>query len=166
MKKAFAIALAAAACALVASTLIAAGPVNQAVPQQPATAAPPPDDPDAGLFAQTCNKCHDGARITAVRRSATEWEDVITKMIEKGAAASEKDFETIYEYLLRNFGKLNINVAPPVDIAKILRLSGKDAAAIVAYRKTNGPFADFEAVRRVPDIDLKILDEHKDAVAF
>ena len=58
-------------------------------------------DPAAGLFAQMCSKCHDAARITAMRRTSTEWEDVINKMIEKGATGTEKDFETVYDYLLR-----------------------------------------------------------------
>jgi competence protein ComEA len=48
----------------------------------------------------------------------------------------------------------------------ILGLSQKEAEAIVAYRATNGPFADLDAVKKVPDIDLKKLDEHKNAVAF
>ena len=56
--------------------------------------------------------------------------------------------------------------ATPDEIATILGLSEKDAQAIVAYRKANGPFADFDAVKKVPDIDLKKLDEHKDAIAF
>jgi competence protein ComEA len=162
-----------AASALVASTLIAAAPAGQAgVPSsqtaaspQPA-AAPPADDPDTGLFVLTCNKCHDAARITAMRRTGPEWEDLIKKMIEKGAQGSEKDLDTIYEYLLRNFGRLNINAATPNEIAKIVRLSDKDAQAIVAYRTANGPFADLDAVRKVPDIDVKTLDEHRDAVAF
>jgi DNA uptake protein ComE-like DNA-binding protein len=38
--------------------------------------------------------------------------------------------------------------------------------AIAAYRKANGFFRDFEAVTRVPGIDVKTLEEHKDAVAF
>ena len=48
----------------------------------------------------------------------------------------------------------------------ILSLSEKDAKGIVAYRDANGAFADFEAVKKVPDIDLKKLEEHKDAVTF
>jgi competence ComEA-like helix-hairpin-helix protein len=166
MKKALSFALGLASCALVASTLIAAGPLEQAAAQAPAGAAAAADDPDTPLFSQTCNRCHDGARITAVRRTAAEWEDVILKMIEKGAMGSEKDFETIHEYLLRNFGKVNINAATSAEITKILHLSGKDAAAIVTYRTANGPFADFDAVKKVPDIDVRMLDEHKDAVAF
>jgi competence ComEA-like helix-hairpin-helix protein len=152
-----------AACALVASTLIAAAPVHQTAAQQAASAA---DDPAAGVFAETCGKCHDAARIVAMRRTSAEWEDVIKKMIEKGAPGTEKDFETVYDYLLRHHGKVYINAAPAQEIVTILGLSQKDAESIVAYRKTNGPFADFDALKKVPDIDLKKLDEHKDAVAF
>jgi competence ComEA-like helix-hairpin-helix protein len=157
-----------AACALAASTLIGAAPLNksQAAAQPASTAATAPDDPAAGVFTQTCGKCHDAARITAMRRTSADWEDVIKKMIEKGAPGTDKDFETVYDYLLRNYGKLNINVAPPSEIVTILGLSEKEADSIVAYRKSKGPFADFEAVKKVPDIDLKKLDEHKDAVAF
>ena len=157
--------------ALVASTLIGAAPfnqtpVNQTPAQQPSTAAPETDDPDAPLFGQMCVKCHEAARITALRRSKVEWEEIINKMIERGATGTEKDFETVYAYLLRNFGKLNINRATPDDIAMILSLSEEDAKGIVAYRDANGAFADFEAVKKVPGIDLKKLEEHKDAVTF
>jgi competence protein ComEA len=146
-----------AAFALVWSTLIVAAPVPQA------SAA---DDPAAGLFTEMCVRCHDAARITATRRTSTEWEEVLNKMIEKGATGTDRDFEKVYEYLRRNFGKLYINVAAPDEISTILGLSDNDAQRIVAYRKANGPFADFDAVKKVPDIDLKKLDEHKDAVAF
>ena len=166
MKRAPALALGIAAFALVASTLIAAAPFNQTAAQQPPGGAPATDDPDAAVFVQMCVKCHEAARITALRRTKVEWEEIINKMIERGATGSEQDFETVYGYLLRNYGKLNINRATADDIAMIVRLSEKDAKGIVAYREANGSFADFEAVKKVPDIDLKKLDEHKDAIAF
>ena len=153
-----------AACGLVASTLISAAPAQQA--GAPPSSSTTTDDPAAGVFAQTCAKCHDAARITALRRTSAEWEDVIKKMIEKGAPGSEKDFETVYDYLLRNYGKVFINAAPASELVTILGLSEKDAKSIVAYRESKGPFADFDAVKKVPDIDVKKLDEHKDAVAF
>lgn len=166
MKHAPSFALGIATLALVASTLIVAAPFNQTPAQQPSSGAPAPDDPDAGHFVQMCVRCHEAARITALRRTRVEWEEIINKMIERGATGTEKDFETVYGYLLRNYGKLNINRATPDDIAMIVGLSEKDAEAIVAYRKASGPFPDFEAVKKVPDIDLKKLDEHKDAIAF
>jgi len=155
--------IAIAAFALVASTFAAATPSRQAGTSPPAAAA---DDPAAPVFAETCGKCHDAARIVAMRRTSAEWEDVIKKMIEKGAPGTEKDFETVFDYLLRHHGKVFINTAPAREIVAILSLAEKEADSIVEYRKTNGPFADFEAVKKVPNIDLKKLDEHKDAVAF
>jgi len=155
-----------AACALVASTLIVAAPFNQTAAQQPSSGAQQTDDPDAGLFVQMCVKCHDAARITALRRSKVEWEEIINKMIERGATGTEKEFETVFGYLVRNFGKVNVNRATPDDLALILGLSEKDAQGIVAYRNTNGSFADFDALKKVPDIDLKKLEEHKEAVTF
>jgi competence protein ComEA len=152
-----------ASCTLVVSTLIAAEPRRQAATQQAQAAA---DDPAAAVFTETCAKCHDGARITAMRRTSAEWEDIIKKMIEKGAPGTEKDFEIVYDYLLRHFGKVFINAAPASELVTILGLSPKEAESIVAYRKSKGPFADFDAVKKVPGIDVKKLDERKDAIAF
>lgn len=153
-----------ATCSLVASTLVVAEPVRQSTQQQASGAAA--DDSGARLFGRMCADCHDPSRIVGSRRSKTEWESVINKMIENGATGSEKDFESVYNYLVRNFGKVYINSATPADLAMILGLSDKDAETIVAYRKANGAFADFEAVKKVPDIDVKKVEEHKDAVAF
>jgi competence ComEA-like helix-hairpin-helix protein len=151
-----------AACGLVASTLLAAAPVTRITTQQPSAA----NDPATGLFTRMCNECHDASRITAMRRSRTEWEEVLNKMVEKGAIGTEQEFETVYEYLLRNYGKVYINRAVADEITMILGLSKKDADAIIAYRGANGAFADFDAIKKVPDVDAKKLDEHKDAIAF
>ena len=164
MKNAHSYVIAAAACALFVSTLLVAAPIAHFSAQQ--TAGSAADDPDGELFTQMCSKCHDGARITALRRTKTEWEEVLTKMIERGAQGTEDDFQTVFGYLRRHYGKVYINTAPPDDITTTLALSGKDADAIVAYRKANGPFQDFDAVMKVPEIDVKTLEAHKDAVAF
>src|SRR5947209_19994651 len=132
-----------AACALLASTLMAAAPSGQSAAQQPSGAAA--DDPAAELFSQTCGQCHDAERITATRRTKSEWQEVLTKMIETGATGSEEDFKRV---------------------TTTLGLSTKDADAIVAYRKANGSFKDFETVKKVPDVDLKTLEAHRDAIAF
>jgi competence protein ComEA len=153
-----------AACVLIASTLMAAAPLTQSAAQPPAGAAA--DDPDAELFSQMCSRCHDGARITAIRRTKSEWEQVLTKMITMGATGSEDDFQTVFGYLRRHYGKVYINTAALDEITTSLGLSTKDADAIVAYRKANGSFQDFEGVKKVPDIDVKTLEAHKDAVAF
>jgi competence ComEA-like helix-hairpin-helix protein len=162
--KTFSLSIGMAACALIASTLIAAAPSGQSAAQQPSGAAA--DDPAAELFSQMCSQCHDGARITATRRTKSEWEEELTKMIEKGATGSEEDFQRVFAFLRRHYGKVYINAATPEEITTTLGFSTKDADAIVAYRKANGSFKDFEAVKKVPDVDLKTLEAHRDAVAF
>ena len=148
-------------------TISTAASVGQTVGQsQQQSNGNPADDPAHELFIQTCNRCHDAARITALRRTKTEWEEIINKMIERGATGSEEDFTTVFGYLRRHYGKVYINTAPTEEMTTTVGLSNKDADAIVAYRKANGNFPDFEAVKKVPNIDVKILEDHKDAVAF
>jgi competence ComEA-like helix-hairpin-helix protein len=147
----------------VASFILTAAPAAQSEAAQAAGGAA---DPAVGLYERTCGECHDSVRIVSKRRTKDEWQDVINKMIEEGATASGKEFETIFGYLLRNYGKVYVNSAPPDQIATILTLPQKDADAIVAYRTANGAFADVDAVKKVPGIDLKALDDHKDALAF
>ena len=147
-----------ALCALIASTLMAAAPFGQAAAQEPSGS--PADDPASELFSQMCSRCHDGARITATRRTKSEWEQVLIKMIGLGATGSEEDFETVFGYLRRHHGKVYINTAALDEITTSLGLSTKDADAIVAYRKANGSFQDFESVKKVPDVDVKTLEAH------
>ena len=157
-------ALGVAAAVWLLSTLAAAAPIPQAAPPQ--APARPPEDPAAGLFMRLCNECHDAVPIVSKRRTRADWEDVINKMVEKGLDAGGKDLETVFAYLNRTYGKVYVNTAPADELVAVLTLSQKDADAIVAFRKANGPIADFEALKKVPGIDLKKLEEHADAVAF
>jgi competence protein ComEA len=155
--------LSVAACALAATVALTARVTVEARPQAPATAA---DDPGAALFVKMCSDCHDSKRVVSQRRTTAEWEDTLRKMIEEGAEGSEKDFEGVFNYLVRNYGKVFINSGKATEIKNALGLTDADAQAIVAYRTANGPFADFDGVKKVPSIDVKKLDEHKEAVAF
>lgn len=154
------------------STLVMARPAlerggqDAAAPAASPTAGVDMDDPSAPLFVQTCIKCHDAARILATRRTRPEWQDIIQKMIEKGATGTGREFETVFDYLSRHYGKVFINDAEPIEIAKVLGFSADDAAAIVSYRETHGAFADLDAVKKVPGIDVKKLDGRDAVVAF
>jgi competence ComEA-like helix-hairpin-helix protein len=148
---------------LVVTIFATAAPSGQGTGQPPAGKA---EDPAAGLFTRMCNECHDADRIVSPRRTKADWEDILSKMIDKGAAGSEKEFETVFEYLLRTYGVADINRAPADEIAAVLTLTAKDAEAIVAFRKANGAFKDLEALKKVPNIDVKALDEHKAAIVF
>ncbi len=48
----------------------------------------------------------------------------------------------------------------------MLGISDKDAEAIVEYRKANGEIKDFDALSKVPGIDLEKLKQGRDAITF
>lgn len=132
----------------------------------PASALDGNADSPVVLVKQMCNECHDAARILSVRRTGPEWETVIRNMIEKGAAGSAKEFETVFAYLLLNRGKVFVNAAGADELSRVLGLSPKDAELIVSYRTANGPFADLGALKKVPGIDLKLIDAGSEALVF
>jgi len=153
---------------LVATSLVVAAPARLAQSDQTAAtdaADPATTDKSYPLFSDTCGACHDSARITSMRRTKAEWQDVIGQMIDKGAIGDEKSFETVFQYLRRYYGKVFVNSGTADELAVSLGLSDKDAQAIVDARKA-APIADFDALRKVPGIDVKALEVHKDAAGF
>jgi competence ComEA-like helix-hairpin-helix protein len=125
-----------------------------------------PEDAAAGAFMRVCSSCHDAQRVLAARRTRTQWEEVIGKMIDRGAIGTDEDFMAAEEYLLRVSGRVNVNRATPADIAKVLGIPEKQAQAIVDHRKANGDFADFDALCKVPGIDVEKLKTLQDAISF
>jgi hypothetical protein len=130
------------------------------------SSAQEPEDPPAAAFKRVCSSCHDAERILATRRTRTQWEEIIEKMIDRGAEGTSEDFTTAEVYLLRVSGRVNVNRAQTKDIVAVLSLAEKDADAIGEYRKANGEFKDFDALCKVPGIDLEKLKQGRDAIAF
>jgi competence protein ComEA len=131
-----------------------------------ARAQDPADDQSAGAFQRVCSSCHDSQRILATRRTRTQWEEVIGKMIDRGAMGTDEDFTAAEEYLLKVSGRVNVNRAAAADMAKVLALTDKQATAIVDYRKANGDFADLDALCKVPGLDAEKLKAQQDAISF
>jgi competence ComEA-like helix-hairpin-helix protein len=144
----------------IACAVLLAGAILPAHAQQPA------QDKSAEAFTKVCSTCHDASRILATRRTRTQWEEVIDKMVERGAQGTDEEFAAVEDYLLRNFGRVNVNRAIAADIAMITGITEKDAYAIVSYRKSHGDFADFEALCKVPGIDVEKLKLAQEAVSF
>jgi competence protein ComEA len=125
-----------------------------------------PDDASAGAFQRVCSSCHDSQRILATRRTKTQWEEIIGKMIDRGATGTDEDFTAAEDYLLKISGRINVNRGTAADMAKVLGIPEKQATAIVDYRKANGDFADFDALCKVPGIDVDKLKTEQDAISF
>jgi competence protein ComEA len=124
------------------------------------------DDAPAAAFRRVCSNCHDADRILSTRRTRTQWEEVIEKMIDRGAEGTSDDFTTAEEYLLRVSGRVNVNRATTKDMVTVLAITQKDADAIAEYRKANGEIKDFDALAKVPGIDLEKLNKARDAISF
>jgi len=148
--------------AVAAALLIAGGAVAVAASAH----AQDPEDASAGAFQRVCSSCHDAQRILATRRTRTQWEEIIGKMIDRGATGTDEDFTAAEDYLLKVSGRVNVNRATPADMAKVLGIPDKQAAAIVDYRKANGDFANFDALCKVPGIDVDKLKTEQDAISF
>lgn len=124
-------------------------------------------DPAVQVFTNVCVKCHPRERVTAMRRTRAQWEEVITTMITtRGAQISDEDFDTVLGYLTRAYGRVNVNRAPAADMVEVLEIPEAVASAIVSYRREHGPFEDFDALAKVPKIDREKLEKKRDAITF
>ena len=94
---------------LLATALPARLSADEATPATPAAPAAPavqlPDDTGRSALEKTCLGCHPADRIVARRRTPDQWQEVMGKMMEQGAMATDEDLQSILDYLVRHFGE-------------------------------------------------------------
>ncbi len=164
MSRGLAWSFAAASGALLLATVLGARPHGQSA-AAPASRALS-DEAGTALLTRVCGDCHEPAEIVEHRRTRADWQDILTKMIEKGATGARADFDALLAYLCATRGEIHINLAAADEIAFVLGLTKRHADAIVSYRTSHGAFTDFDALRKVPAIDVKTLEAHREAVVF
>jgi competence protein ComEA len=64
-----------------------------------------PDGPGKELLMNVCTECHTINRIVEKKITKDEWNDIVDRMASKGARATDQEFDTIVNYLVKNFGK-------------------------------------------------------------
>ena len=64
-----------------------------------------PDGPGKELLMNVCTACHTINRIVEKKITKDEWNDIVDRMASKGARATDQEFDTIVNYLVKNFGK-------------------------------------------------------------
>ncbi len=118
-------------------------------------------------FTRNCVKCHPVDRIAGSRRTRTQWEEVMTTMqTARGAVITDEDWDVIQTYLVKHYGRVNVNRATADDLAEVLGVTPETAAAVVKYRKEHGEFVDYDAFSKVPGLDLEKLEKLRDAISF
>jgi competence protein ComEA len=115
---------------------------------------------------RVCVTCHALEQITSTRRSRSQWEDLINRMIERGAKGTDEEFTLVFDYLVGQYGRVNVNTATADEMAQVLGLPAQEADSIVAYREANGKFDGFDALMKVPDVDLEKLEKSREAISF
>jgi competence protein ComEA len=63
-----------------------------------------PEGEGRQIVAKTCRLCHDISHVTASRRTAAQWEYVVSMMISLGAPLPEDKKGVVVDYLTKNFG--------------------------------------------------------------
>jgi competence protein ComEA len=123
-----------------------------------------PDGPGKDTLLKLCRDCHDLDTVTVENRTRDGWQKIMAKMIDRGADGTDEQFEAIVIYLTKNFGRINVNIAPAAEIASYLGFSSKEAEAIVQYREKNGAFKDWRELKKVEGMDPAKVDAKKDHI--
>jgi hypothetical protein len=123
-------------------------------------------DRAAATFNRVCGDCHDLQTVTASRRERAQWEDVIVEMIAEGARVTDDEFAVVLSYLVKHHGRVGVNRAEASELVEVLGVTQDDAGRIVAHRKAHGPFVDFEALIKVPDVDVDRLKAQRNLIVF
>jgi competence ComEA-like helix-hairpin-helix protein len=125
------------------------------------------EDPYAALFNRTCvNRCHTIERVAGSRKNRIQWEETLEKMAKFGLQLTDEEAPAITYYLLREYGKVAVNKVDATEIAIVVGLTLELAQAIVKYRAQHGKFADLNALKAVPGIDVEKLQKKQEALTF
>ncbi len=130
-----------------------------------------PEGPGKEETERICKGCHELARSVSVRQDPAGWEATMKKMVALGVKGTEKELQAILEYLIKNFPgedlpPLNVNQATAIELESRLSLRRSQAAAIIQYRKKNGPFKSIGDLRKVPGVDAATIEAKKDRLVF
>jgi competence protein ComEA len=125
-----------------------------------------PDDPAKKLVEKVCGACHDAGTAVGEHHTKAGWDAVIDAMANRGARATDQEFDAIAAYLTKYFSAVNVNQASAEEIAKGLEITPENAAAIVRYRTANGEFKDLDGLKKVPGLDAAVIEDRKGRIAF
>jgi len=126
----------------------------------------PAPEPSKANFERLCGTCHEPERGTSSRRTRDQWLQTVNQMVARGAQGTDDELMAVVEYLTREHGRVNVNLASAADIASVLGLTPAEGAAIVEHRRQRGTFDDAAAVERVSGIDARKLAARRDAMVF
>jgi competence protein ComEA len=135
-------------------------------------AAELPDGQGKELILRACTGCHKPEEIAVYRFTKDEYHAILYRMGDRGAPATRAELDTIADYLFKHFPKvedatkINVNQASAEEIAKGLRLTDAEAAAVVKYRERHGDFHAWGDLLIIYGVDGKKIAAAKDKISF
>jgi hypothetical protein len=64
-----------------------------------------PEGTGKEIVIKVCTACHGIIEFTSQKHTKPEWDEVVDNMAQRGARASDDEFDMIVAYLAKNFGK-------------------------------------------------------------
>jgi competence protein ComEA len=130
-----------------------------------------PAGPGRAETERLCKQCHELARATSLRQDSDAWNATMAKMKAYGMKSTEQEYALVLDYLSKHFpaedvGKINVNTASAIQLESGLSLRRSQSAAVIAYRKKNGPFKSLDDLKKVPLIDAAKIEEKRDRITF
>ena len=71
----------------------------------PVRGADLPEGEGKEVIQQECTSCHTADRIAGQKKSKSDWQDTVERMMGKGAGLSSKEYDVLIAYLVKNFSK-------------------------------------------------------------
>ena len=130
-----------------------------------------PDGPGKAETERICKQCHELERSISPRQDRAGWQATMDKMVALGAKGTQKEFDTVVEYLAVNYPgqevpRINVNTARAIEFESGLSMPRSQAAAIIQYRTKNGDFHSIEDLKKVPGVDAAKIEAKKDRLIF
>jgi competence protein ComEA len=134
-------------------------------------AAQLPDGTGKAETEKLCIQCHELERSISPRQDRAAWQATIDKMSTLGMKGSDKEVQTVLDYLARNYPaadvpRLNVNKARAIELESALSLPRSQAALVIQYRTQHGDFKSIEDLKKVPGVDAAKIEAKKDRLAF
>jgi competence ComEA-like helix-hairpin-helix protein len=125
-----------------------------------------PEAPGREITVKLCANCHAAEAVASVRHTPEGWREVIGRMVAAGAKGTERELETVFQYLSTQFPveaqqALNLNTATAVELESVAALLRKESAALIAHREKNGPCQKLEDLKKVAGLDYKKIEARK-----
>jgi competence protein ComEA len=131
-----------------------------------------PDGPGKAVTQKVCGACHGAEMVIGRQEEREAWGAIVEDMIQRGATGTDEEMYDVVDYLATNFSKtspvikINVNKATAKDLEAALRLTDKQAAAIVHRREEKGDFKSLDELEKVPGVDAARIESSKNRLAF